>query len=298
MNPIKIGILGLDASHVSTYTELINNTKHPAYVPGGKVVAAWAGGSPDWPLSEKMLKQYEAEARRNYGIDVYDDIEELLSKVDAVMILSPDGRKHLEIFRAMAGSRKPVYINKPLACSLAEARQIAALASKSGCPVFSSSSLRYSGAVRDAQSLPILAAELSGPTPREFGQPELFWYGIHLVETLFCLLGCSAESVSASGDDNFDLVTGHWRGGKTGIMHGDRKNYKGFTYSIKTEHEAQAGSIEVDDATNGSLVAAMLEFFKTGLTPVAIEETLEIIAYLEAANRSLRTGKAENVESP
>ena len=48
---IRLGIVGLDTSHVTAFTELMHNPKHKDHVPGAKVVAGFKGGSPDIPSS-------------------------------------------------------------------------------------------------------------------------------------------------------------------------------------------------------------------------------------------------------
>ena len=59
------------------------------------------------------------------------------------MILSVDGRPHLDQAKPVIAADKPLYIDKPVAATLAEAQAIYALAEEAGVPIFSSSSLRF-----------------------------------------------------------------------------------------------------------------------------------------------------------
>ncbi|MFT5110228.1 MAG: putative dehydrogenase, partial [Pseudoalteromonas tetraodonis] len=140
---IHIGIIGLDTSHVTAFTETINNPQAKGHVPGAKVIAAFKGGSPDIESSISRVDGYTKTLSEKYGVEICESIEEVCAKVDAVMIESVDGRPHLEQARKVIAARKILYIDKPVAGSLKDAIEIYRLAKEAGVPVFSSSSLRF-----------------------------------------------------------------------------------------------------------------------------------------------------------
>ena len=150
---LRVGIIGCDTSHVTAFTEVLNNPEAKGHVPGAKVVAAFKGGSQDIPDSWSRVEGYSTTLREKYGVRFYDTIEQMCRDVDAVMLESVDGRPHLDQMRAVLkaappdaagkGSRKPVYIDKPMAGSLRDVIEIFKLAQAAGVPVFSSSSLRF-----------------------------------------------------------------------------------------------------------------------------------------------------------
>ena len=47
----KVGMIGLDTSHVTAFTSRFNDPDHASHVPGARVVGAYRGGSPDIPSS-------------------------------------------------------------------------------------------------------------------------------------------------------------------------------------------------------------------------------------------------------
>ena len=63
---------------------------------------------------------------------MYDTIEEMAKNVDAILILSVDGRPHLDQFRRTLAAKKPVFIDKPIAGSLADTIRILDAAKKAG----------------------------------------------------------------------------------------------------------------------------------------------------------------------
>src|SRR5262252_3372989 len=88
---IKVGMIGLDTSHVTAFTKLLNDKSDPNHVPGARVVAAFKGGSPDVESSYTRIDRFTAELKDKWGVEIVDSIEELCKKVDAVLLESVDG---------------------------------------------------------------------------------------------------------------------------------------------------------------------------------------------------------------
>src|SRR5579862_4234102 len=147
--PLRAGIIGLDTSHVLAFTTTLNKgPKSPAdadKVAGVKVVAAYPQGSKDIKSSTDRVPEY-TEKVKAMGVEIVDSIDDLVKKVDVVFLESNDGRVHLEQVTPVLAAHKPVFIDKPIAGSLEDAREIARLAKEGGVPWFSASSLRFDGA--------------------------------------------------------------------------------------------------------------------------------------------------------
>ena len=287
---IRIGMIGLDTSHVVAFTETINNPKAKGHVPGAKVIAAFKGGSPDIESSASRVDGYTKTLQDKYGVVIYDTIEELCTKVEAVMIESVDGRPHLEQARKVIAAGKILYLDKPMAGSLKDVLEIFRLAEEAKVPVFSSSSLRYgkaTQAVRNGAIGKVLSAQTSSPAKIEEHHPDLFWYGVHGCEALFTVMGRGCESVLRSATEEGKIVvTGIWKGNRTGIFV-EGKGYSGIAQGEKGE--AKVGSFDGYQP----LVAEVIKFFKTRKPPVSAEETIELFAFMEAADESKRqNGKA------
>lgn len=137
---LRIGMIGLDTSHVTAFARLLNKPGEPGHIPGGKVVAAFKGGSPDLPSSRDRVEEYTAQLQNQFGVQIVPTIEDLCARVDAVMLESVDGRPHLEQARPVIKAGKPLFIDKPVAGSLRDAIEIYRLAREKQVPVFSSSS--------------------------------------------------------------------------------------------------------------------------------------------------------------
>ena len=291
---IRAGIIGLDTSHVLAFTKTLNTDPQPPEVMGLRMVAAYPKGSADIESSTKRVPEY-TEKVKAMGVEIVDSIEALCEKVDVIFLESNDGRPHLEQLRPCLKAGLPVFIDKPVAGSLADAIKIYAEAKAAGVPVFSSSSLRFgknTQLVRGGSIGQVKSAETHSPASLEKTHPDLFWYGIHGVESLFTLMGTGCLSVKrGTTPDGKIMVTGTWAGGRTGIFResndSDRKGYGGK--AIGEKGESPAGDISGYDP----LLHAAVKFFRTGIAPVTPEETLEIYAFMEAADESKRRNGAE-----
>ncbi len=289
--PVRVGIIGLDTSHVTAFTGLLNGPKAKGDLAGFRIVAAFPGGSPDVEASRTRVKGFTEDLRNKFGVEIVDSIDDLLGKVDAVLLESVDGRKHLEQVEPVLKAHKPVFIDKPVAGTLAQAVAIYRLADQYKTPCFSSSSLRYNPALKDALGDPkvgeIIGCDATSPCSLEEHHPDLFWYGVHGVEALYAAMGTGCQSVTRVHTDGTDFVTGTWEGGRVGTFRGIRagkSDYRITLFGAKGNTQVQgAGSYE-------PLVVEICKFFRSGKPPVEAKTTLEIFAFMEAADESKRRG--------
>ena len=109
VEPVRVGIIGLDTSHVVEFTRIFNDDADPEHVPGVRVVAAFKGGSPDVEASRTRVDRFTAELRDRWKVQIVDDIPSLCRMVDAVMLESVDGRTHLEQVKPVFAARKRLH---------------------------------------------------------------------------------------------------------------------------------------------------------------------------------------------
>src|SRR5215204_6006130 len=65
---LRLGMIGLDTSHVPAFTELLNNPNAKNHIPGAKVVAAFKGGSPDLESSASRVDGYTKTLQEKYNV--------------------------------------------------------------------------------------------------------------------------------------------------------------------------------------------------------------------------------------
>ena len=294
---LRAGIIGLDTSHVIAFSRILNDPKTVPELANCRVVAAYPKGSPDIESSTKRVPGYIKQVK-GLGVEIVDSIPELLKRVDVVLLETNDGRPHLEQVLPVLRAGKPVFIDKPIAGSLADAVAIFQAAAKYKVPVFSASSLRYgknSQAVRGGSIGKVTRCETTSPCSLEKTHPDLFWYGIHGVESLFTVMKGGCETVTRKeSTPGRDVVEGTWRGGRVGVFTGTRPG-KGYSGTAEgTKGKAAVGSYD----GYKPLVVDIVRFFRTGKSSIPERETLEIYAFMEAADESKRQGgKPVTIES-
>lgn len=288
--PLRAGLIGLDTSHVIAFTKVINDPAAKGDLADLRVVAGYPGGS-DIPASRNRVAGYTTQLR-GMGIEIVDSIPSLLEKVDVVLLESVDGGPHPEQVKPVFEAGKRVFIDKPLAGSLADAVAIHELGKKHGVPWFSSSSLRFSPGIlamrlENDEVGKVIGCSAWSPCSLEPSHPDFYWYGVHGVEILFTIMGPGCESVARVHTGGADLATGLWKGDRIGTFRGIRRGKSGYGAMVfGTKSIAPAGKY----TGYRPLLEEVAKFFKTGKPPVPNEETLEMFAFMEAADESKRRG--------
>lgn len=293
---IRVGMLSFDTSHVVEFTRRLNRRDvDPAqWVDGAEVVVGYVGTSEITP--PERIAEYRRVVADGYGVPLVERPEEMLGRVDAVMVEAQGGGPHLALARPFLEAGIPTFIDKPFACSVADAREMAALAARHGAPLLSSSSLRYATeieAVRADQATMgrIVGAETYSPGTLHPGNPGLFHYGIHAVEPLYALLGPGCRSVCCVATEGAHLVVGEWSDGRIGVVRAIRQGFRGYGFTAYGETGIRAGAVDTSRIF-AALLRRVVEMFRTGRAPLDVEESIEIVAFIVAALRSEESGGA------
>lgn len=298
----RIGIIGLDGSHAVAFTKVINDpAASPEYL-GYRVVAAYPKGSNDIQSSVVRVPGYTEEMKK-LGIEIVDSIEELLRKVDAVFMVTNDGRRHLEQSLIVFKAGKRMFIDKPMAASLKDGMDIFEAAKHYNVPVYSCSNARFGKIhqeVAKGKIGKVIGADVYGPSPIEKTHPTLFWYGIHGVEALCTMMGTGCKSVVRVFNDDTDISVGIWPENRLGInraMRVGQRGSGGTAYGDKGIAKLEGNTAEDQHEVNPAY-KQMVDFFSTGIVPVSSVQTLEVLAFMEAADESkLNGGKPVELET-
>jgi len=287
----RIGMIGLDTSHCIAFTKEFNNPNADPALHGYQVVAAYPEGSTEIESSYSRIPRYTKEIK-TYGVKIVESIDALLKEADVVLLETNDGRLHLEQALPVLEAGKILFIDKPMTASLSDAMIIFEKARDHQVPVFSSSSLRYLENAQKAARGEIgmmVGASTYSPCKLEPTHPDLFWYGIHGVEILYTVMGTGCKKVSRVHTDETDVVTGIWEDGRVGTFRGTRTGKSGYGGTAFGEE----GIMELGPYSGYKpLLIEIAKFFQTGKVPIKANETLEILAFMEAADESKRLNGA------
>lgn len=288
----RIGIIGLDTKHSIDFASMFNGTEAKPEFGDYQVTVAYPWGSKTIEIGYSRVPVFTGEAKK-LGIKIAESIDELLAQVDYVLLETQDGSLHINQALAVFKAGKPVFIDKPLAANLADVCLIYELGEKYNVPVFATSSFRYTEPVLEisgGKKGKVLGADCFGPCEEEPSHTSLFWYGIHGVEMLFTVMGTGCESVTRTHTDETDLVVGIWNDKRVGTYRGMRigkgpyYHFGGFAYC---EKEAVPLDNYIGYGFYG-LTKKIVKFFETGIAPITPETTIEVYAFMEASNQSLK----------
>jgi hypothetical protein len=290
---LRLGIIGTDVSHVVHFSRILNQPGEPDHIAGARIVAAYKSSSPDIESSRSRVEGFSRDLSQKYGVELVPDIPTLCSKVDGVLVESGDGRVHLAQVKQVIVAHKPMFIDKPLAATLEDVREIARLAKEAGVAWFSSSGLRFNELGITYKFPDAIGVTAWGPGPlEEHHRLELAWYAIHPIETLYTLMGPGCEEVTrTTGGTNTsgsDVIVGRWKDGRIGTVRTLRPS--GGYGVVVFRPKAIVQSPPNPAFAYTPLVAEIVKFFETGRPPVPNEETLEIYAFMDAAQRSKEAG--------
>src|SRR5713226_4687803 len=289
---IRLGIIGSDTSHVIAFTKILNDPTSPDYVPGARIVAAYKGGSPDVESSNKRVDKFAEELKTKWKVEFSSDIPSLCRKVDGILLESVDGRVHLEQVKPVIAAHKPVFIDKPLAATLEDAREIARLAKEAGVPWFSASDLRFTEPATRLKFPDITGAIAWGPGPIEpHHQLDLSWYAIHAVELLYTLMGRGCEEVTRVSAPDADVIVGKWKDGRLGSVRALRPYAKFGAVVFRPDQKVNQSDPKAVDSYRPLLVE-IVKFFETKEPPFPNQQTIEEFAFMDAAQRSREAGGA------
>ncbi len=287
----KVGIIGLDTSHSVAFTQALNSPDAGPEFGGYRITAAYPRGSSDIKSSYERIPGYTEEVKK-LGVEITGSIAELLDRVDVILLETNDGRLHLEQALQVMKSGKRMFIDKPIAASLPDTISIFEAARHYKVPVFSSSSMRFEDTAQEIAKGSIgrvLGADTFSPATIEKTHPDLYWYGIHGVEALYTLLGTGCKSVSRVYTPDTDLVVGLWKDTRIGSFRGTRSGVYDIGGTVFGE---KANTTLGKEHSYNPMLVKIIEFFKTGVVPVTPDETIEVFAFMTAAEESKNRGGA------
>ncbi len=185
---IRIGAIGIDSSHLSEFTKRINALNDSGETKC-QVTTFWSDGKHDLP--EDQVAKWR-EATISLGATEAKSLDELLSNVDATMVLAVNGNRHLELALPSLRHGLPTYVDKPLTCDLKQAKELLAVARSSDARCYSASSLRFASEVTEMDKSKLgkmIAIDAYGPGELNASMQGLFFYGVHTIEMVDAIWG-------------------------------------------------------------------------------------------------------------
>jgi len=294
--PKTVAMIGLDSSHTIEYTRRMQDPAYPAANRVSRIRTATCLRFPS-PFQSEPDQDKRQATLEGWGVRVTRDFDEAVAGCDAIFMPINDPAAHLPWFERCAALGKPIFLDKPMADSIASGRRIAALAAEHGVPLFSTSSLRY-----DIDFTEALAAAphpetalIWGPLGRPPAGSGVVWYGVHVFEMLRAAMGPGAIAVRAARDPGGLVATVAYADGRRGVVELTVGNYRYGGLLRNRQEPAAAFNVTGRVSAYDTTLRAVEDFFLSGRAPVPVAETLEVMGLLDAADRAAAGGAAEPV---
>jgi hypothetical protein len=209
-------------------------------------------------------------------------LEEVVKSWDCIVVLSPDdGDRHLRLSRYALQSGKPVYVDKPFADKISDAKAMFDLAGKHKTPLMSSSSLRFAPDLVAARADKIKDKKVHFVSAWGGGRFDV--YIVHVLEMLVMTLGPGARRVMCAGRPPAEIMVVDYSDKRRGLV----QLFPGFEFGLAaTFGEDESFALNNMQGFFEVFIAAMLNFFLSGRNPIPVKETLEVVALQEAGMRA------------
>ena len=290
MDDLKLAIVGLDTSHAEKFPEQLQSPEIPAEqrIPGMRAVSCLKFMTPF--TTEEVLAERTAKLE-SWGVRVTENFDEAVSDCDAILLEINDPAYHVEYFERAAKLGKPIFLDKPMADTFENGKKIVSIAEADSVSFFTASSLRFVPELESASAevgKPELAS-VYGPLGKALAGSSIVWYGVHAFEMLERAMGTGASRVTAVRDERGTVVTVGYRDGRRGIVEltEEMSQYGGV---LRSADKVKPYVVNMDNAYSG-LLKQIVKFLNEDFIPVSIEESLEIMHLLDAAERSYDSGK-------
>jgi predicted dehydrogenase len=284
---LRIGIVGAENSHTAAIAKTLNVVKA---IPDVSVVSVWG-----------ETEAYAAKAADVGKIPaIVKNPADMIGHIDAVVTDHRHPQYHLPAMQPFLAARIPMFVDKPFCYRLAEGVDFLARARQAGVPVTSFSTVPLQAAFTTYRKLlagtKVYGLSSIGPCDIHSQYGNIFFYGIHQIDSLIELGGLDVEAVHVTEFTPKHAVAElYWKSGLMAAMQCLEGWDTGFQFAATTSI-GPLGIKSVDDAD--PYLAGMklfVEMFKTGKEPVSHQRILTPIAVLEALEKSVVSGKVEPI---
>lgn len=260
---------------------MINLLNRGANDEGARIVAL-AGGDTE---RNRLL------AERGAIPHVVEQVEDLLDLADALIITDRHGGLHREHASPFLTRGRPVYVDKPLACSVADADAIVEQARAHDAPLTSSTPLRWlpelDALERETVSElgSIHAVIASGPADPSSEYGGIFFYGIHSADVALRLAQGPIGDVHV--EESGDLLIASGLVGQThvtiNLLRPNGNSYTSFHVSVIGERGIRSTALPTTGDFGGPALRGFIAMARTRQPPIPYEDLIRPIQFLEKA---------------
>lgn len=281
----RVGIIGSENSHAMAFSEIFNLNNKEQY-PDIQVVAIYGED------------QAASEAVRDKCGAVIMTPEEMLGKVDAVMVTSRDGALHAKYARPFIEAGIPAFVDKPLTRDVEDAVELMRLAKEKGVPIVGGSSLKYPEDLQGLKAVveqgELRGADLAAPVSLVNDYGGFFFYAAHLVEMTMAIFGSNPQKVTAYRTKDAVTATVRFDGFDV-TNHFNEGNYH-YSATIYTKDQTVFKELDVSKIYQHEC-DAFARMLRTGEMEQTYEELVMPVAYIAAIEKAYESGEEQKIEA-
>jgi len=286
METIRFGVIGTENSHVDQACKRFNVEKT---IQGASVEALYPGEGD----TLEHVKQVQEQGKVPLLVDKPED---MLGKVDAVIIMSRHGKYHAKYARLFLENKIPTLVDKPMTCDLEEAKELIVLSHKANTWFSSSSTVwktsSFQNLFKQAKDElgSIHSGMVGGPFDFESEFGGVFFYGIHTVEMLLNGFGYDVKTVSAKLHGKNCFVTTTLKSGKLVSLHLIGEGGGSFQALVHCKKGSRHLLVDMSDGYDMGF-KMLIDGIKTNVRPLTDEQLLMPVKVLLAIDKSAKTNK-------
>lgn len=279
---LNFGLVGVNTSHADAFARIFNGTAGEApRLEAGKVVSIWGGNEPE---------RVATLAETHRIATTVSEPAEMIGSVDAVLVVDDTGggTLHAGLARPFLEAGLPVFVDKPMTTAYADAVALFDVAGAHNAPLLSCSALRFAVEIEAAKDELAAVGTLSSIV--SVGPGDWFYYGVHAVELLGVVAGTGASWVHRHALPDKDVTIIGYEDGPAAVVETLRD--AAYVFHLTAFGADGFTSVHVQDMMGfyTNTMQAFATMAGTGVSPLPREQTLEVIAILEAGNRSAERG--------
>lgn len=299
-SPIRLGIIGLSEGngHPYSWSAIINGYDKaamegcgfpaiPAYLgkrlfPEDRVAGAWV--THVWTQDAEISSRI---ARACLIPNVSRDFEDMLGQIDALLLARDDAERHQSFARPFLQAGLPVYVDKPVALSMADLDALFSMAARPS-QIFSCSALRFSEELRLTEE----EARFLGPLKAVVGTTPKSWerYAIHVIDPLVCFLAPGkVSSFEAHADRKSVSLSVVWEDQRSALIQATGRPTGDISLTYQGEREAVTKVFTDSFTAFRSALAAFLDGVRLGRSETPYDKLKDIVQLLEMGKRCVNS---------
>ena len=290
---MKIAILGAESTHANDFAIKMAPKDGKVMLSDVELVGVYA----DKELADSDMG-VRAILKNSSCQCVTDQCDAFVEQVDGVMITSRHGSKHLKYARPYLEKGIPVWIDKPICCSIEDVLELMKLADKHSVSVCGGSSLVFSKEIRELAAYvkenrgTVCGGHITAPIHMDSQYDGFWFYASHAVQMMLEIFGADVRRVTAVRERNAVRACYEYDDLSVSVYFGT-----GYTVTLyKDDYHAELCQVSTGDCEEE--LKEFLQVIGNGNTQKSRKEWIAPVFLIDATKRSYEQNRTIEIMIP